>query len=61
VYGTRGAQYWTWMSGSPVVNQVGVNGQIRIPNEFNVSEARGYTFGWTDLHGNLWLQVSSIK
>jgi hypothetical protein len=47
--------YWTWMSGSHLRGQVGNYGEIGIPNESNVPPSQRSTFGWTDLHGNLWL------
>ncbi len=46
---------WTWASGSSVVDQAGVYGQLGAPAVANSPGARVGAAGWTDLQGNLWL------
>jgi hypothetical protein len=47
--------YWTWISGSNSIDQVGVYGTKGIPSPSNVPGARGYAISWIDSHDNLWL------
>ena len=46
---------WTWMSGSNVVNQLGVYGAEGTAAPTNVPGARIEAVGWTDASGGLWL------
>lgn len=46
---------WTWVSGSNTVNAMGVYGTQGVAAASNVPGARGYSVGWTDKSGNLWL------
>jgi hypothetical protein len=47
--------YWTWISGSNSIDQLGVYGTIEIPSPDNVPGARGYAISWIDNNDNLWL------
>jgi hypothetical protein len=51
--------YWMWMSGSDEKDQIGIYGQIGIPDLSNTPSPRSYALGWTDLNGNL--SISGIK
>jgi Galactose oxidase, central domain/Kelch motif len=46
---------WTWVSGSNVVNALGVYGTEGTPAAGNVPGARNSPAAWTDAAGNLWL------
>ncbi len=46
---------WTWVSGSSTANAVGIYGTQGIASANTVPGARGYSIGWTDSGGNLWL------
>lgn len=46
---------WTWMSGSDIVNQIGVYGTKGTANSANVPGARENAFSGTDANGNFWL------
>jgi hypothetical protein len=47
--------YWTWMSGSYDINQIGNYGEQGIPSEYNIPPSKTSALCWIDLHGNLWL------
>jgi hypothetical protein len=47
--------YWTWMSGSDVINQNGYYGTMGSPDAANVPGARDYSVSWTDNDSSLWL------
>ncbi|HUW19427.1 MAG TPA: kelch repeat-containing protein [Sedimentisphaerales bacterium] len=47
--------FWTWVSGSNLVNQPGVYGSKGVPNADNVPGARDLCISWIDSGGNLWL------
>lgn len=49
------ANEWTWMSGSETGSASGVYGTMGTPSSNNSPGARGYSAGWTDSAGNLWL------
>ena len=46
---------WTWVSGSNIINQVGVYGTKKIANPTNIPGARHSAMTWIDLNNNLWL------
>jgi len=46
---------WTWMSGSNVVNQIGVYGTKGTADAANVPGARSFSTSWIDASGNMWL------
>ena len=46
---------WTWMSGSAVVNQLGVYGLRGMASATNIPGARQNSVSWIDPAGNLWL------
>jgi N-acetylneuraminic acid mutarotase len=46
---------WTWMSGSPLTNQVGVYGARGVAAAGNVPGWRQMAVSWTDPSGNFWL------
>jgi hypothetical protein len=46
---------WTWMSGSNLINQIGIYGTKGIPDPANVPGSRNGVVSWTDSSGNLWL------
>jgi N-acetylneuraminic acid mutarotase len=46
---------WTWMSGSNLMNQLGVYGMKGVPAAGNTPGARVWAVTWTDASGNLWL------
>jgi len=46
---------WNWMSGSSMINAVGVYGTIDTPASGNVPGARYGAVSWIDSAGNLWL------
>jgi len=48
-------QQWTWMSGSPLPNQVGSYGTQGFPVPSNVPGSRQSALSWTDSSGNFWL------
>ncbi len=47
--------YWTWMSGSDAVSQLGVYGTKKIPSTSNMPGSRWNTVSWIDKSDNLWL------
>jgi len=49
------AAAWAWMSGSNVVNQMGVYGTLGTAGPGNVPGARDSAARWTDAQGNFWL------
>jgi N-acetylneuraminic acid mutarotase len=49
------AKAWTWESGSSTVSGLAVYGTKGVPSVSNVPGARGYSNGWIDTSGNLWL------
>lgn len=50
-----GHNEWVWMSGSPSVNQISVNGTLGIPGPGNTPGGRQIAATWTDASGDLWL------
>jgi hypothetical protein len=46
---------WTWVSGSNIIDQVGVYGTKGMAASGNVPGARDGSISWTDSSGNLWL------
>ena len=46
---------WTWMGGSPVLNQPGVYGTLGLPSASSVPGARDSASSWVDPAGNFWL------
>jgi hypothetical protein len=46
---------WTWMKGSKIPNQPGVNGQPGVADAANTPRSRYNATTWTDGSGNLWL------
>src|SRR5579872_1129271 len=50
-----GHNEWAWMSGSPSVNQISVNGTMGIPAQGNTPGGRQWAATWTDASGDLWL------
>jgi hypothetical protein len=46
---------WTWVSGAPVVNQIGIYGTQDEASAENVPGARDHGVGWVDANDNLWL------
>jgi hypothetical protein len=46
---------WTWVSGSKLTNQSGVNGQLGVPNAANVPGGRQEPVSWLDTSGNFWM------
>ena len=46
---------WIWISGSNVVDQVGVYGTKGVPSASSAPGARDAAVSWTDGSGNLWL------
>jgi len=47
--------YWTWMSGSNTVQQLGVYGTLGVPDASNMPGGRSYSVSWIDSADNLWL------
>jgi hypothetical protein len=45
---------WTWMSGSNLINQPGVDGTLGVPAAGNVPGFRVGEVSWTDASNNLW-------
>lgn len=54
-------KYWTWISGTNAVNNVGSYGQKGVPSSSNVPPARLFAVGWTDSHNNLYLFGGSVS
>ena len=52
---------WTWVSGSDVVNQVGVYGTKGVADAANVPGARSAAVAWADSLGNFWLFGGSFR
>ena len=46
---------WTWISGSNIVNQLGIYGTKGVPSTTNTPGARTESISWTDNNGNFWL------
>ncbi|MGB9244295.1 MAG: kelch repeat-containing protein [Candidatus Acidiferrales bacterium] len=46
---------WTWVSGSPLLDQVGVYGSLGVTSSGNFPGSRQVAVGWTDSSGNFWL------
>ena len=46
---------WTWVSGSNVVNQLGIYGTLGVGDPANVPGARYSASSWCDKQGNFWL------
>jgi hypothetical protein len=46
---------WTWMGGSPTLNQPGVYGTLAFPSASSVPGARDSASSWVDPAGNFWL------
>jgi hypothetical protein len=46
---------WTWVSGSNLINQSGVNGQLGVPALTNVPGGRQEPVSWLDTSGNFWM------
>jgi N-acetylneuraminic acid mutarotase len=46
---------WTWVSGSNTVGQWGSYGTLGTANRSNIPGARGWSIGWIDSNGALWL------
>ncbi len=46
---------WTWISGSNLINQVGVYGTKGVADVANIPGARQRCSSWTDSNGDLWL------
>lgn len=49
------AQLFTWKSGSNVINQSGVYGQMGVSSTTNVPGSRSNAYTWKDKQGNFWL------
>jgi len=47
--------YWTWMSGSDAIDQLGYYGTMGSPGASNVPDSRFRSVSWTDSADNLWL------
>ena len=47
--------YWTWVSGTELVDRMGVNGVKGVVHPFNIPGARSGSISWIDSSGNLWL------
>jgi N-acetylneuraminic acid mutarotase len=52
---TAAANEWAWMGGSSSPNQLGVYGQLGVPQAQNIPGGRSGSATWTDKDGNLWL------
>ncbi len=50
-----GHNEWAWMSGSQLVNQIGIYGTMGAGAAANTPGGRQYPATWTDSSGNLWL------
>lgn len=50
-----GTGQWTWVSGSDIVNALGVYGTLGTGDSTTTPGARSYTAAWTDASGHLWL------
>jgi len=50
-----GNNFWTWVSGSDLVNQNGVYGIQNIADPSNVPGGRQAAVSWSETNGNLWL------
>jgi hypothetical protein len=48
-------EYWTWVSGAPIVNQPGFYGSQGVADAQNVPGARDHGIGCIDANDNLWL------
>lgn len=48
-------RYWTWISGTSEVNQIGIYGTRGIANSLNAPGAREYATTWIDSRDNMWL------
>lgn len=46
---------WVWVTGSNVVNQLGIYGTKGVPSTTNCPGARTESISWVDNNGNLWL------
>ncbi|MFY9730307.1 MAG: kelch repeat-containing protein [Candidatus Acidiferrales bacterium] len=46
---------WTWVSGSPLLDQFGVYGSLGVTSPGNFPGSRQVAVGWTDSSGNFWL------
>jgi hypothetical protein len=47
---------WAWISGSSVLNQIGIYGTLGMPAATNIPGSRFFgSVSWTDASGNLWL------
>jgi hypothetical protein len=46
---------WTWVSGSNVVNGIGMYGVEGVAAAGNVPGCRDSAVGWADASGNVWL------
>lgn len=49
------SRIWTWVSGSDVINQLGIYGTLGTTSSLNRPGARTSPVTWTDNSGNLWL------
>jgi hypothetical protein len=47
--------YWTWISGSSVGNQIGYYGNMGVPSPNNVPGSRQLSSNWIDSEGNFWV------
>jgi len=46
---------WTWMGGTPLLNQKGMYGSLGTPSSSNMPGGRAAAASWIDASGNLWL------
>ena len=46
---------WTWVSGSPGINDPGNYGSIGVSSPANVPPARMGSYAWQDKNGNIWM------
>lgn len=49
------ADEWTWISGSNLLNQIGIYGTKGSPSPSNIPGARRHAISWADSSGKLWL------